>query len=142
MILYHFTANQHIGKIREQGLTRGIFPHHIDESGRCVSISGYQWLTRESSYEQPWALLGNLPISKTSWRITVQIPRERERTLAHWPALVRRIQPQCAIAFNEVPGNSDWFVYKGKIPPHWFLAIERNFGDTMRPNILNGNDYG
>ena len=140
-ILYHFTANQLIERVRREGLTRGIFPHHIDEqSGKVICIGGYQWLTRESSFEQPWALLGQLPLSKTGWRITVAIPDERLRSLAHWPTLCARHNPQCADAFNAIPGSSDWFVFKGRIPPAWFMATERNLGDTMKPDILNGNE--
>ena len=135
-ILYHFTSEQLIGKVRRQGLTRGMIPWDIDPQTLEVRTqSGYQWLTCEKSYEQPWALLGNLPHARNRYRITIVIQGTAQQRLAPWTEICKRFSPESAEDLNRCPGWADWFVFKGRIPPQWFLSIERNpYGpaDQMR----------
>ena len=126
-ILYHFTSEQLIQKVLRSGLTRGMIPWNIDPKTLEVRVQkGYQWLTQESSYEQPWALLGSLPVARNRYRITVAIPPPMSSRLAAWADICKLYSPESATGLNSCPGWQDWYVFKGIIPRSWFIAIERN----------------
>ena len=125
--LYHFTSQQLIKAVLAQGLTRGMVPWDIDPQTLEVRCKhNCQWLTAESSYEQPWALLGSLPFARNRFRITVMIPPPVLPRLMAWPEICRQLCPESAAGLNACPGWADWYVFRGHIPPSWFLTVERN----------------
>lgn len=127
MIAYHFTGTPFLNAIRAQGLTKGALPWNLDREGRPEMRPGFQWLTLDPEWFQLWAAKGQLPYARNSYRITLEIPPEKERRAFRWTELVRRCNPDCAEEIQRNAGDvSKWIVYAGVIPPQWFLAIERN----------------
>jgi hypothetical protein len=136
MVLYHFTAAHFERSIRSQGLTRGALPWNALPDGRPEMRRGFQWLTSNASFSQPWCLLGNLPYSRNAIRIIVDIPMEQLPQLAKWSELCRLFSPASAEELNRNGGDvENWFVFKGRIPPQWFLAIEPNYGERLRASL-------
>jgi hypothetical protein len=138
MILFHFTALHFIEKIKREGLTKGAMPWNLDKDGNPTLERPYQWLTRNSSFDQQWCLLGNLEYSRNAYRIAIQLPdRPRDFTktpfLFKWEELCRRCRPDCMEEVNKTGGDVDnWFVFRGRIPPHWFIEVKRNNGEAFR----------
>jgi hypothetical protein len=136
MILYHFTARALLPKIRREGLTKGMIPWGETRDGRVICKTGFQWLTRTQQWsDQTWALRGSMPISKNSIRITVLVPKEWEGKVAAWTAIIRRYNPPFAEEMNQGMDYRNWVLFSGRIPPRWFLAIDQNPGETIRPDI-------
>ncbi len=142
MILYHFTSYHLVEKIRREGLTRGMIPWAINpKNGRVVRHHGYQWLTSNAAFDdQTWCLLGNSPIARNGYRVTVAIPNHEQRKVVAWPEFARRMHPECEDDFNSISGSGDWKLFVGVIPTTWFLEVKRNAGLPFRPDemILGG----
>jgi hypothetical protein len=139
MILYHFTADHFVPKIKARGLVKGRLPWNFDKHGNPQMLPGYQWLTTNPDYLQPWCLLGNLPYSRNAVRITVEVPKTHEERVFNWLALCRARNPDCAEAINSTGGDvENWRVYGGPIPPFWFVAIEHNLNVRLTPENLTG----
>ena len=139
--LFHFTAAQFIDRIRKEGITKCVIPFGFEPDGRVKLRRGYQWLTREQSFEQPWAQVGTLPLTKNAWRITVEIPAVFSNQLARWDELCVRYPIACADDLNMIPGHGDWYLYRGEIPPEWFGAITRNHEGRINPfDLMEGVD--
>ncbi len=93
---------------------------------------GFQWLTVSPSFNQPFALLGDLPIAKNASRITISIPEAASLALHKWPELVERHNPPSAEELNTPQVDwSNWYVFNGWIPPSWIVAVERNPGERF-----------
>lgn len=92
---------------------------------------GFQWLTKNPSFDQPFALLGDLPFAKNASRITVLIPQAAETALHRWQELCERHKPQAAEELNTNAVDwQNWSVFNGWIPQAWFLEVHRNPGQT------------
>jgi hypothetical protein len=95
-------------------------------------FSGFQWLTRSPDFNQPFALLGDLPIAKNAARITVTIPEAAAVSLHAWPELCERHTPPSAEEINTSAVDwKNWFVFNGWIPPSWIVAVDRNPGERL-----------
>lgn len=104
---------------------------------REAVFPGFQWLTTNPAFDQPFALLGEFPDAKNAFRITVHVPREHLSRLLSWPDLVLRFNPPAAEEINVATSDwQNWLVFNGWIPPNWFLSQERNPGPTPGPTQL------
>lgn len=143
IILHHFAPQHAIQGIRNRGLTKGAIPWNLDAQGKPTMSRhlsgrpgapgpGFQWLTANASFDQPFALLGNLEFPKNAYRVTVCIPATALRFLHNWKELCERGQPDCAPFVNTKAVDwTNWFVFYGPIPPTWFLEIQRNMGQQI-----------
>ncbi len=138
MTYHHFTAAHFLPEIRRRGLTKGAIPWNYDRNGRPTMQRGYQWLTTNPDFNQPWCLLGDLPYARNAVRLTIAIPATHQPKLAKWLELCARYRPHCADDVNAVGGDvENWRVYHGRIPPGWIVAEEINFGERLRPQTPN-----
>lgn len=137
VILYHFTSNHNIASILKGGISKGVLPWNIDRHGNETFRRGFQWLTTNPSFTQPWCLLGSLPYSRNAHRITVHIPTGYQQNVLSWPELVRRCKPDCAEELNRTGGDTEnWRLFHGRIPPSWFLEVTRNTGEMLTAQSL------
>ena len=140
MILYHFTAFALINKIRSEGLTKGALPWNERRDGSCELRPGFQWLTSDPEwFAQGWCLMGNLPYARNSYRIAVRVPDQYWGRVIRWTDMAGKFRPDSAEVLNKLGGDtSKWYLYAGKIPPHWFLAVDRNPHEALRaePNDI------
>lgn len=108
------------------------------ESARL--FPGFQWLTSNPDWMQPWCLLGNLPFAKNAHRITIAFPQVAMPALMPWPDLCARHNPPSADELNTPNVDwRNWFVFHGRIPPGWFVTVERNQGETLAAGVLGQN---
>jgi hypothetical protein len=134
MILYHFTSAHLADKIKRKGLTLGALPWNLDKHGCPEMRPGHQWLTTNPDFHQPWCMLGNLPFARNAVRFSVEVPKDRLDRVAKWLELCAKFKPHCAEEINRTGGDvENWRVYRGTIPPTWFVAIDVNFGQRLRP---------
>lgn len=133
-ILYHFTAGVFIDKIRHDGLTKGVLPWNLNRQGRPTFKSPFQWLTTNPDWAQTWCLLGSLPFARNAHRITVHVPEPQRQHLLKWTELCQRCQPDSASEINLAGGDHEnWWLFHGRIPASWFLAVDVNFGERITP---------
>lgn len=161
-LLYHFCPQHAIDGIRRKGIVKGALPWNRDASGapqmirhmrettwsaaeiarhrrleatgRILRTPGFQWLTTNPTWEQPWCFLGALEFPKNAYRITVLIPPERavKPYLLDWPELCDRCRPQSAEELNTKAVDwQNWRLFYGPIRPGWFLEIARNSGQQI-----------
>lgn len=98
---------------------------------------GFQWLTSNPSWSQPFALLGDLPFAKNSNRITVLVP---ETSVTSWRELCERHKPPAAEELNTPAVDwENWFLHPGPIPPGMFLEVARNPGEATAAAFVEGN---
>lgn len=127
--LYHFTSGQHMALIHLSGLTKGVIPWSIDETGRVGMVPGFQWLTESSDWNQEWARpspFSKLTFRRDEWRITIEIPEAQRRRLVSWRELERTRRPASADFINTFQDARIWHLFKGEIPTAWFAAVDRN----------------
>lgn len=101
---------------------------------------GFQWLTSNPEWVQPFALLGTAPFPKNAHRIEVRVPTIYHGRLHRWSKFCERGSPDCAEEINtrEVDWEN-WWVYYGPIDPTWLVNIDRNPGQQITPE-LDGPD--
>jgi hypothetical protein len=98
---------------------------------------GFQWLTSSPNWDQPFALLGELPFAKNANRITLCVPEAESLGLFHWRTLCERTRPPAAEELNTSAVDwENWHVYHGRIPTSWFMEIARNPGVTVGAAFL------
>ena len=127
--LYHFTSRHHLAKIMTEGITKGVLPLRMDKAGRVGFVRGWQWLTADPDWMQEWAR--PTPFSKLTYRrdehrITVTIPEALRTRLMTWEDFARKYQPESAAWIETFKGTRHWRLFFGRIPPGWFLAVDRN----------------
>jgi hypothetical protein len=135
--LYHYTALHHADEIRASGaISRGGVPVP-DQDGETLRaiVPGWQWLTRSSTWAQPWATRQVIRCDRTECRLVVEIPLLELDRLRRWD----RVWPlfgftaQAARRFAALGGGSDadaaaWYLFKGPIPYDWVVEIETRPG--------------
>lgn len=126
MILYHYTAACLIERIKREGITLGgVLDRHNE---RLVLRTGYIWLTANSDFhDQAWNTRVTIPYDRSEYRITIEIPATREHNVINWLDYCAggKIPVDIAANLNSIGDPENWRLYKGKIPPQWFQAIDR-----------------
>jgi hypothetical protein len=134
MLLYHYTGHVFLPFIQEEGLTRGTVLISLTDRMNAV------WLTSDPTAadhglapdpeicEQLSLKTGRQVrmANKLAVRISVKIPPNDQR-LVYWPKWAKkRVHPAFYDALAKTGGNMDWswWLYRGVIPPAWFIAID------------------
>ncbi len=125
MKLYHFTADQFLRGIRNEGITRGVFPLVMKK--QLVFAKNCQWLTTESSYEQPWhdPDHSTLPYDRRRNRLTINIPKQHVRLLLDWNSIKMGFGEYFINGFDEHECCRHWYIFKGRIKPSWIREFEK-----------------
>ncbi len=128
MRLYHFTSHRHLPSILEHGLIKGLFPLMFDEN--IVFLRHCQWLTKNSSFHQPWhdPEFSKLPFDRRENRITIKIPKEEFSVLMDWDAMERNFKNLFVQDFDYFDDKKNWFVFLGRVSPEWFVKVDRMDG--------------
>ncbi len=125
-IFYHFTANFFLKSIKQRGLVLGSLPVSLK---RKEVISGYQWITKNPSFDQKWAIgSGKLPYKRNEFRLTIRIPdRHLEKAMQFI-----NCRDMCPEIFDDMTRYGDpenWYIYEGIIPSSWIHKIQKNEGN-------------
>lgn len=131
MKLYHFTSKHHIRSALKDGLTLGCIPLSLDPP---ELIKGYQWLTRNSSFDQSWCGHSSLPYNRNDYRIQLAIPKKYQKNLHKWLPCGKIWSSFENLGAHGDPEN--WYLYNGFIIPKWFKKIKGNpDAADLRTNI-------
>ena len=123
MILYHFTSKHHVDGCLTDGITQGVIP--VLRRGMLGFYKDNQWLTENDSFDQAWAK-GSLRYDRTEYRLTVKIPKLRERKLIRWLDYCAKDQTNEIIEDLNSGGDPDkWWLYQGKIKDKWIVDCQR-----------------
>jgi hypothetical protein len=125
MKLYHFTADQFLYGIRNEGITKGVFP--LLKKNELIFIKDCQWLTKNSSYEQPWhdPEFSTLPYDRRRNRLTINIPKNQRHQLMDWKAIKFVFGDYIIKDFDFDDDCENWYIFKGRIKPSWIRLIEK-----------------
>lgn len=125
MELYHFTADQFLRGIRNEGITRGVFPLFI--KNKLVFVKNCQWLTLNPSFEQPWhdPEFSTLPYDRRRNRLTITIPKKHRHLLLDWNSIKMGYQEYFIKDFDFHSDRENWHIFKGRIRPSWIREIEK-----------------
>lgn len=125
MRLYHFTAERFLPSIQKQGLTRGVMLKSLNP---LAFIHGRQWLTKNPSFDQEWAVgTGALPYKRNEVRLTIEIPEALAENVKPWSQM-RFLVPEVAGDLSMFGDPENWMIYIGDVRPHWIVEIDRNAG--------------
>ena len=126
MRLYHFTPAHLLHGCISNGLSKGSVPHQSRkqrQDGSVCLIYGYQWLTLNNKFTQSWCEGGTLPYDRTEYRLTIVIPKLRQRNVLHWLDVCKT--NQMAQELNSMRDAENWVLYKGIVRPQWIVAVDR-----------------
>jgi hypothetical protein len=131
---YHYTALHHAEQIVASGaISRGGIPIP-DPSGEYLDgvIRGWQWLTPDDRWDQPWATRQIMRCDRTEVRFVVEIPLLELDRLRRWDdvAVDFGFGPHAARRFADLAGgdSSSWYVFGGVIPKRWIIGVEKRPG--------------
>jgi len=129
MELYHFTADQFLYGIRNEGLTQGVIP--LLMKNKLVFVKDCQWLTINPSYEQPWhnPEYSTLPYDRRRNRLTINIPKKHYDLLLDWKSIKLVFGQYFFKDFDYHEDSQNWHIFKGRIKPSWIREIEKR--DTI-----------
>jgi hypothetical protein len=120
MILYHYTAPQHLAGIAKHGLTVGDVPTDVRRHKGCVGV----WLT--TSPDSLGLGLGG-PLPKHQYRLTVEVPPTM--TVVRWTDWAPgNVTPETFARLNATAGKDGksqwetWFIRFGVVPPSAIVA--------------------
>lgn len=124
MTLYHFTKPESLANIQKHGITLGVIP--IPTKCDWLFIRGYQWLSSNPNFAQPWDTREHQNYDRTRYRLTVRIPKTSLDDLMEWiPAAVFLNFPSEGLTeFNYGGEGANWYLFKGRIPPKWIRSID------------------
>jgi len=124
MKLYHFTPRHLLPGCQREGLTKGMTP--LVKDGRITLSTGWQWLTSDASFDQPWCdqEFSTLPYDRTECRITVKIPKHYRDCLHNADEWVPMIKDVTHPHFFYENNYLDWFVFRGRVKPSWFRQVD------------------
>jgi hypothetical protein len=134
MLLYHYTGHVFLPFIQEEGLSLGKVLISLTDCMNAV------WLTSDPTAADHGLALDpeicdelsrkrgrqTYMVNKLAVRILVKIPKHTSR-LVYWPKWAKkRLHPAFYEALAKTGGNMDrsWWLYRGVIPPAWFIAID------------------
>jgi len=91
-----------------------------------IFLSPWQWLTKNDSFEQEWAIgTGRLPYKTNEVRFNVDIPESNIKSLMSWNQ-AKFMVPEVADILSTYGDPENWFVYNGIIYPKWLSNLTRN----------------
>ena len=114
-VFYHFTSHLHVDSCRNEGLKLGVMP--FVKNGNLRLIKNYQWLTRRPDFKQAWCEGGSLQYDRSEYRITIEIPKLRQKNLFKWLDKCETNKLAADLNYRGDPEN--WFIYHGIIAPQW-----------------------
>jgi hypothetical protein len=101
---------------------------------------GFQWLTSNPDWNQPFCLLGALPFPKNAIRFEVRIPITQTGRLNRWSTFCERGRPDCVEEINVKDVDwENWWLFYGPIDPLWLVNCDRNPGPQIVAEI-DGKD--
>lgn len=104
--------------------------------GQLYWRPGFQWLTTNGDFAQPFCLKGELPYPKNAYRLTILVPDNAIQRLYKWGEMVMRGRPDCAEEINANVDWQNWSVFYGPIPPSWIIETPlRNFGQQITAEL-------
>jgi hypothetical protein len=111
MELYHFTAQRFLSGIKRVGLVHGALV--VRETPPTI-VRGWQWLTRNPSFEQEWAIgSGVLPYKRNEVRLTFHVPAVRESELS-----------EAYDILSMLGDPENWMLWHGIMPAAWITNID------------------
>jgi hypothetical protein len=118
--LYHFTAEHLLDRIKREGLTMGgvvvsLFPPKIK--------NGYRWLTLNPEFSQSWNAQFLVKYDRAAIRIEIEVPLTSPRLMKWVPRGRELTTIQTYEDLNRFGDPENWFVWKGDIPPTWFVGV-------------------
>lgn len=126
MILYHFTSRFSVKAVQREGLTKGMIPIGVDKRDQMRIYPGVQWLTEEPDWNQAWDVNAGLPMRRTDYRFTIEIPMYRCLQCVNVETFNRFKGTQFIDVIRTIEGYKYWRIYIGKIPPNWIMCIDKN----------------
>jgi hypothetical protein len=104
-----------------------------EREGRLYWRPGFQWLTKNPEFAQPFCLLGNLPFPKNAYRLTVLVPESGLHRLTKWTEMCNRGHPDCEAEINTSAVDfENWWTFYGPIPRTWIVETPlRNAGQAI-----------
>ena len=124
MTLYHFTANRFLRSIKKSGIRYGKILK--SDPPNVEFISGYQWLTKNKSFEQDWARgTGRLPYKRNEIRLTIEIPKDHYSDIRPW-SQVKFMVPKVADILSAYGDPENWILYEGVVWPKWIVSVDKN----------------
>ena len=123
MKMYHFTAEHLLPQILKQGLTLGVFPYQTEKG--ILFIPHRQWLTlNPDRYEQSWNTQVFLKYSRSTVRLTIEIPSQFTENIIPALQYVSDMNAINKALVTEWDGSDKWAIYKGDIPPRWIAGVK------------------
>lgn len=119
--LFHFCADFMLPEILRFGITKGKLVISTDPP---KYRAGFQWLTKNPSFDQPFDRNSTLDYDRTANRIQVVIPDNKLKKLYPWLEFGENLAGPLmfqTLNFRNDPEN--WYMYHGQIKPEWFVDI-------------------
>ncbi len=129
MKLFHFTAGQFLGRIKLEGLRKGVIPWSMNRRGEVGMVPGWQWLTANATFGMEWARPSPHSARRfrtDEFRIEVEVPERFRSQLIKWTVLRDQRVPDSREFLDTFPDHTEWWLYKGLVSPTWFGAIDKN----------------
>jgi hypothetical protein len=128
-LLYHFTCRPWWHFIRQDGINRGDTPTSMTEGKNLPNLT-----SNPDPLAQAWSGPGEGFLNKTAVRIAVRVPLGDDllipyREFADLHGMDRRTYR----LLDEAGGweAKNWWVYRGVVPPEWFVDVEFLDGDRI-----------
>jgi hypothetical protein len=115
--LYHFTSAKRVMPIQAQGLTLGHVPVLLKD-GKFGLNPGFQWLTTNPEWVQPWATRMLIKEDRAEVRMEITIPASEIQSLARWTDVQGRFgwRGNAAEGFNLAGEGENWILFQGNLP--------------------------
>ena len=137
IFLYHFTALRFKKNIEKHGLRIGgipqtVVPPRIDW--------GWVWLTQSPDFKQSWNSMFMIKYDRAAVRFDVAIPDSEKGNLVKWTDGGKLLtEPATYRDLTRFGDPENWFVFRGKIPPSWFVSISLK-SEVESPGGVTGDD--
>lgn len=115
--LYHFTSAKRVLSIQRDGLTLGHVPCLL-KGGKLGLNPGFQWLTTNPDWSQPWATRALIKEDRSEVRMEVTIPLDKLQHLLRWTDVQHRFGwvGKAAEQFNFSGEGENWILFQGNLP--------------------------
>ncbi len=126
---FHFCADLflcRVGGIKDVGITLGKIP--FMKNGKFYFLDGYQWLTKNSTFNQSWNESSTLPYDRTANRLVVEVKRQKKHQVYKWMDFCERHKNDLSDDMNAFGDPENWYIFNGIIPVSWIVAIDQKGG--------------